>query len=48
MRENDGRKLSRAAGEQLRITAVKRVIENGESPVAVIRSIGFQTAVIFR
>jgi transposase len=48
MRENDGRKLSKSAREQLRISAVKRVIENGESPVAVIRSIGFQTAVIFR
>jgi transposase len=36
------------AREQLRITAVKRVIEKGESPTDVIRSIGFQPTVIFR
>jgi transposase len=48
MRENDGRKVSKRAREQLRITAVKRVVENHESPTDVIRSIGFQVTVIFR
>jgi hypothetical protein len=40
MRDNDRRKLSKAAREQLRITAVKRVLA-GESPEEVIKSIGF-------
>jgi transposase len=48
MRENDGRKLSKAAREQLRITSVKRVVENGEKATDVIKSIGFQTCCIFR
>jgi hypothetical protein len=40
MRDNDGWKLSKAAREQLRITAVKRVLA-GESPEEAIRSTGF-------
>jgi hypothetical protein len=35
MRDTDGRKLSKAAREQLRITAVKRVLA-GEGPEEVI------------
>jgi len=47
MRENDGRKLSHEALEQIRITAVKRV-ESGESPEAVIKALGFQRVCIYR
>jgi transposase len=47
MRDNDGRKLSKAAREQLRITAVKRVLA-GESPEAVIKSIGFNRRCIYQ
>jgi transposase len=44
---HDGRKLSKAAREQLRITAVKRVLA-GESPEEVIRSIGFNRRCIYQ
>jgi hypothetical protein len=47
MRDNDGRKLSKAAREQLRITAVKRVLA-GESPEEVIRSTGFNRRCIYQ
>jgi transposase len=47
MRDNDGRKLSKAVREQLRITAVQRV-QAGESPEDVIKSIGFQRTCIYR
>jgi transposase len=47
MRDNDGRKLSKAAREQLRITAVKRV-PVGESPEEVIISIGFNRRCIYQ
>jgi transposase len=47
MRDNDGRKLSKAAREQLRITAVKRVLA-GESPEEVIKSIGFNRRCIYQ
>jgi transposase len=46
MKENDGRKLSREAQKQLRITAVKRVLA-GESPEVVIKSIGYGRACIY-
>lgn len=48
MRDNDGRKLSKSAREQQRITAVKRVVEKGESPEEVIKSLGFQRSCIYR
>jgi transposase len=47
MRDNDGRKLSKAAREQLRIIAVKRVLA-GESPEEVIISIGFNRRCIYQ
>jgi transposase len=47
MKENDGRRLSHEALEQIRITAVKRV-EAGESPEVVIKSIGFERVCIYR
>jgi transposase len=47
MRDNDGRKLSKAAREQLRITAVKRVLA-GESSEEVIKSIGFNRGCIYQ
>ena len=47
MKENDGRRLSHEALEQIRITAVKRV-EAGESPEVVVASIGFERVCIYR
>ena len=47
MKENDGRKLSHEALEQIRMTAVKRV-EAGESPEVVIKGIGFERICIYR
>jgi len=47
MKDNDGRRLSHEALEQLRINAVQRV-ENGESPETVIKSIGFERVCIYR
>jgi transposase len=47
MKENDGRKLSHEALQQIRITSVKRV-EAGESPEEVIKSIGFERVCIYR
>ena len=46
MRENDGRQLSHATLEEMRIRAVKRV-EAGESPEDVIRTLGFSRARIY-
>lgn len=46
MKENDGRKLSREAQKQIRITAVKRVLA-GESPEVVINSIGYARTCIY-
>ncbi|MDO8948313.1 MAG: IS630 family transposase [Desulfocapsaceae bacterium] len=46
MNEFDGRKLDHKTLEELRIQAVKRV-ENGESPEAVIKSLGFSRARIY-
>jgi transposase len=46
MREADGRKLSHATLEELRIRAVKRV-EAGESPEDVIRTLGFSRPRIY-
>ena len=46
MRENDGRKLSHEAMEQIRITAVKRV-ESGGSPEAVIKGLGFKRVCMY-
>jgi transposase len=46
MKENDGRKLSREAQKQIRITAVKRVLA-GESPEVVIKSIGYERTCIY-
>ena len=47
MNKQDGRRLSHEALEQIRITAVQRV-QAGESPEAVIKSIGFQRVCIYR
>jgi transposase len=47
MRDNDGRKLSKAAREQLRITAAKRVLA-GEGPEEAIRAIGFNRRCIYQ
>lgn len=46
MREDDGRQLSHAVLEGMRIRAVKRV-EAGESPEDVIRTLGFSRARIY-
>jgi transposase len=46
MRINGGRKLNREAQAQIRITAVRRVL-NGESPEEVIKSIGYQRRMIY-
>jgi transposase len=46
MREDDGRRLSHATLEEIRIRAVKRV-EAGESPEDVIRTLGFSRARIY-
>lgn len=46
MNEFDGRKLDHKTLEELRIQAVKRV-ENGESPEAVIKALGFSRARIY-
>ncbi|WP_208545296.1 hypothetical protein [Caballeronia arationis] len=46
MRENDGRQLSHATLEEIRIRAVRRV-EAGESPEDVIRTLGFSRARIY-
>jgi len=47
MREDDGRQLSHAPLEEIRIRAVKRV-EAGESPEDVIRAPGFSRARIYK
>jgi transposase len=47
IRENDGRKIGRKAQEQIRVTSVQRVL-NGESPEAVVKSIGYQRVMIYR
>jgi transposase len=47
MKDNDGRKLSHEALQQIRITAVKQV-EAGESPEDVIKAIGFERVCIYR
>ena len=47
MKMNDGRKLSHEALEQIRISSVLRV-EAGESPEAVIKSVGFERVCIYR
>jgi hypothetical protein len=46
MKEMDGRKLSHAALEEIRIRAVKRV-EAGESPEVVIDALGFHRSAIY-
>jgi transposase len=46
MRKDDGRQLSHATLEEIRIRAVKRV-EAGESPEDVIRALGFSRARIY-
>ncbi|MDR0997928.1 MAG: helix-turn-helix domain containing protein [Treponema sp.] len=47
MRDNNGRKLSKAAREQLRITSVERVLAGG-SPEEVIKSTGFNRGCIYQ
>jgi transposase len=47
MKEMDGRKLSHAALEEIRIRAVKRV-EAGESPEVVIDALGFHRSAIYK
>ena len=47
MKTHDGRRLSHEALEQIRITSVQRV-QAGESPEAVIESVGFARVCIYR
>ena len=47
MNEMDGRRLSHAALEEIRIRAVKRV-EAGESPEVVIEALGFHRSAIYK
>lgn len=46
MKRTDGRRLSHATLEEMRIRAVQRV-EAGESPEAVIRTLGFSRSRIY-
>ena len=43
----DGRTLDHKALEHIRILAVRRVVEDGEAPSAVIQSLGFSRTVIY-
>ena len=43
----DGRTLDHKALEHIRILAVRRVVEEGETPSAVIQSLGFSRTVIY-
>jgi transposase len=44
----DGRTLNHKTLEHLRVTAVRRVVEDGESPAAVMRSMGLCRTSIYR
>ncbi len=46
MRSNDGRKLSHGVLEEIRKRAVQ-LVESGESPEAVVRTLGFSRATIY-
>jgi len=48
MMKVDGRKLDHKTNEHLRITAVRRVVENGEKPSAVMASMGLCRTDIYR
>ena len=43
----DGRTLDHKALEHIRILAVRRVVEEGEAPSAVMQSLGFSRTVIY-
>lgn len=46
--KRDGRRLSHETSEEIRRLAVKRVVEGGERPSAVMRSYGLARTVIYR
>lgn len=48
MSKIDGRTLSHEASEHLRILAVRRVVEDGEVPSAVMKSMGLHRTTIYR
>jgi len=48
MAKIDGRTLSHETNEHLRILAVRRVIEDGEAPSAVMKSMGLHRTTIYR
>jgi len=47
MAKIDGRKLAHKALEHIRLLAVKRVVEDGEAPSEVMRSLGFSRTAIY-
>lgn len=47
MAKIDGRKLDHKALEHIRLLAVKRVVEDGEAPSEVMRSLGFSRTAIY-
>ena len=47
MAKIDGREMNHKTLEHIRLLAVKRVVEDGESPSAVIRSLGFSRTAIY-
>jgi transposase len=47
MAKIDGRALNHKALEHIRILAVKRVVEDGEAPSAVMKSLGFSRTAIY-
>src|SRR5450759_2100352 len=47
MAKVDGRTLDHKALEHIRLFAVRRVVEDGEAPSEVMRSLGFSRTVIY-
>jgi transposase len=47
MAKIDGRTLDHKALEHIRILAVKRVVEDGEAPSAVMKALGFSRTAIY-
>ena len=48
MAKIDGRTMDHKALEQMRVLAVRRVLEDGEAPSAVIKSLGLARTSIYR
>ena len=48
MTKNDGRKLDHQTNEHLRCLSVRRVVEGGERPGEVMRSLGLCRTTIYR